>query len=736
MASCRVRVVAKLRPLLPQEGTKTCLSTSPDYESGKQLIHLNALSQTLSFSLDSVYEQETNLSQFYSSEIKPMVLNAVKNSTACSVFAYGVTGSGKTHTMHGSASEAGVIPRAVHDVFANLKPKQRVLVSYLEIYQEKVYDLLVEQNVAIVSSSSIVVGMSEKERDKRPELPLRDDGSGNVVVADLTHKSLQFKEEFAMLFEKAQKFRKVAGTKCNAQSSRSHAVLELQVVPSGGKVVLVDLAGCEDNRKTGNVGIRLAESSAINISLFTLGKVIHSLQEPEKTMRIPYRDSKLTRLLQDSLGGTAQTLMIATLSPSPLYCQGTLHVLQYAAKTRSIENHIQQVQNNMSGRLLEERKEKTREEELRQWREKHGGGKSSAAAGPSNTGVSLAGSLKRPLQESNSAVVASSAPASKMAKTALGAPKQSVSSKEKDLLFSPRVAKVAKAAGVDAGRFETLERKVDSLMMAIGCKSMPKSVMDKAKELAEMVKREQSIEEQVRQLLMGARTAKDAQKYRRAFDLYRKASELCPGMDKIKAKMSRCLELAQEQEEKQLEMEDALYEPKEDENDVSFRIADDAQIVAEDDDGEDDDETNLLDKKRKTKTKKRSQGTKKRNSSLSSDGSGRSSDCSMHNESAENEKLDLPRISYAEMSEDQIASAELSFLEALKSAENEKELRKFKGIAKVRAERIMLHREKFVSVRQDFAAYGIMSGKQLQTFLEETLPQFCPAASSILANTM
>lgn len=200
-------------------------------------------------------------------------------------------------------------------------------ISYLEIYREKVYDLLTS-NPAI------------------QDLSIREDTNHNIVIPGLAQVPVRTLEEFDRLWERGVRNRRTAATRLNAHSSRSHACLTIGVPSSGGtgstKLHLIDLAGSEDNRRTANVGDRLAESGAINRSLFVLSQVVDALNTGNP--RIPYRDSKLTRLLQDSLGGRALALMIANVAPSEASSYETLRTLTFAANARKVENNIAKVE--------------------------------------------------------------------------------------------------------------------------------------------------------------------------------------------------------------------------------------------------------------------------------------------------------------------------------------------------------------------------------------------------------
>lgn len=256
-----------------------------------------------------------------------------------------------------------MIPLSVKRLFQLLPDGAHLQLSFLEIYNEKVYDLLVAQ-------PSCSKGLTD--------LVIREDAHKNILVPNMTKVELTNVDDFERWWSLGRKNRTTAATKLNATSSRSHSILILQAtarecgqakgtqkgpfVPS--KLHLIDLAGSEDNRRTNNKGVRMLESSNINRSLFVLGKVVDALNvgagrdradeaapgrlsdgirpsSSGSTIRIPYRDSKLTRLLQDSLGGRAIAVMIVAVSPLKDHFLETFNTLTFAAKSKQISNQIQ-----------------------------------------------------------------------------------------------------------------------------------------------------------------------------------------------------------------------------------------------------------------------------------------------------------------------------------------------------------------------------------------------------------
>lgn len=264
----------------------------------------------------------------------------------CTILAYGQTGSGKTFTM-GTAHEAnggsvgeeeeGIIPRACADLFAQIAARcdgnARVELSYLEIYNEEIRDLMVETDGSVGGAAR--------------ELKIRETLNGEVYVSGLSSRPVQSSQEIGAFMEAASQRRVVASTRMNAVSSRSHAICVLRIkgvledsTKFEAKLTLVDLAGSERFKKTGATGGRRQEGININKGLFVLGQVVSALSEqrPKYKRKPPYRDSKLTRLLQDSLGGNSRTIMVACVSPADFNVDETINTLRYATSARNIKN--------------------------------------------------------------------------------------------------------------------------------------------------------------------------------------------------------------------------------------------------------------------------------------------------------------------------------------------------------------------------------------------------------------
>ena len=289
------------------------------------------------FTFDAAYDQQSKQKDLYEETFAPLV-NSVLEGFNGTIFAYGQTGSGKTFTMEGFKNDLemeGVIPRSFRHIFdriSNAPEDERYLVraSYLEIYQEEIRDLLAKDHMT-----------------KRLELRERPDCG--VYVKDLSPFVCKSRSEIEHVMTVGNANRTVGATNMNEHSSRSHAIFLVTVERSRpdkdsgeshicvGKLNLVDLAGSERQAKTGATGERLKEANKINLSLSALGNVISALVDGHSS-HIPYRDSKLTRLLQDSLGGNAKTIMVANIGPSKFNYDETLTTLRYANRAKNIKN--------------------------------------------------------------------------------------------------------------------------------------------------------------------------------------------------------------------------------------------------------------------------------------------------------------------------------------------------------------------------------------------------------------
>mmetsp|Transcript_57896 Transcript_57896/g.154705 ORF Transcript_57896/g.154705 Transcript_57896/m.154705 type:complete len:601 (+) Transcript_57896:22-1824(+) len=307
-----VSVCARVRPFLKEEKVSdSCLEA--DAEDRRRLVVYDTRHKGIDreYELDTVYPAAATTSTIFNEQVAHFLPNVLSGGY-CTVFAHGATGSGKTYTMQGSTVEGGLVELSVRALFKAVADRGgdcaiKLKLSFFEILQERVYDLL-----------------SAKPRsDEAAEgLTMRDDASGNVVIAGLTERDAPSADEVMRLWRAALPRRSVGRTALNEESSRSHSCLQIAVEPQckgprkapGGRLFLVDLAGCEDNRKTDNGKDRMQESVAINSSHLALGKVLLALKKGSG--HVPYRESKLTRLLKRALDGKNRTFMLLTLSPS------------------------------------------------------------------------------------------------------------------------------------------------------------------------------------------------------------------------------------------------------------------------------------------------------------------------------------------------------------------------------------------------------------------------------------
>jgi len=248
------------------------------------------------------------------------------------MFAYGQTGAGKTFTMYGAPGQEGTAPRTIGEIFRVVEENQdrfnfTVMGSMLELYRNDLVDLLDKAN--------------SKAQKK---LNIRQDKTGAVNVENLLEETCDSAEELSALLDRGNGQRTVAATLMNSESSRSHLVLIIRIVSVNkntqaqlkGKILIVDLAGSERLKKSGVQGDMAKEAIEINKSLTALGNVIQSLTQREH--KAPYRDHKLTQLMQDALGGTAKTLMFVNCSPASSNADETINSLRWAARTKNVTN--------------------------------------------------------------------------------------------------------------------------------------------------------------------------------------------------------------------------------------------------------------------------------------------------------------------------------------------------------------------------------------------------------------
>ena len=358
-----MRVAIRIRPALSREiekdlpfrsivitskENKTCslveyIGAELD-EAGRQKewIQSPQMFQLHRFTFDEVFDIDSSQEEVYSLTAKPAVLSVLEgyNST---IFAYGQTGTGKTFTMEGFTydnmdSKRGIIPRTIEDIFqyiesnSNRDTKFIIRAAYLQIYNEMISDLL-------------------KPNSTNKNLNIREDKKKGLYVEHLSEWAVRGPNDIYALLERGASCRAIANTNMNDVSSRSHAVFMIIVeqmisdsdlngkqIIKVGRLNLVDLAGSERTRVTGATGKQLEESKKINKSLSALGNVINALTDPKGRTHIPYRDSKLTRLLENSLGGNCKTTMIATISPAQCSFNESLSTLNFAKRAKNIKN--------------------------------------------------------------------------------------------------------------------------------------------------------------------------------------------------------------------------------------------------------------------------------------------------------------------------------------------------------------------------------------------------------------
>lgn len=287
------------------------------------------------FSFDGVFDYTSDQEQIYELCAFSLVESVFEGYNA-TIFAYGQTGSGKTYSMMGmddSESLKGIIPRSFEHIMKLISSCSEnknfmITASFLEIYNEDIHDLLIKPG---------------------SKCELRETPDKGFFVKDLTQTVVNSVAELLRLLAMGNKHRVIGETKMNDKSSRSHTIFNIRVESSldldpnvkpkisVGKMNLVDLAGSERQNKTQSTDQRFKEAVKINLSLSALGNVISALADG-KFAHIPYRDSKLTKLLQDSLGGNSKTIMLANINPNPANYEETLGTLRYASRTKMIKN--------------------------------------------------------------------------------------------------------------------------------------------------------------------------------------------------------------------------------------------------------------------------------------------------------------------------------------------------------------------------------------------------------------
>ncbi|XP_006624773.1 kinesin-like protein Klp61F isoform X2 [Apis dorsata] len=340
----QIQVFVRIRPINNSEKNDKCTNILEIPNDKEVIIHERPYDKiSKKFKFNSVFGPSAKQINVYNVVVNPL-LEQVLAGYNCTVFAYGQTGTGKTFTMEGinkepslywhSDSSAGMIPRSLSHLFDKLQALETqeytVRVSFLELYNEDIFDLLSNNHDA-------------------SKLRLYEDASkkGAVIVHGLEEVTIHNTSEVYKILKKGSDKRQTAATFMNTQSSRSHTIFSITVhmkestidgeeILKTGKLNLVDLAGSENVGRSGSVDKRAREAGNINQSLLTLGRVITALVE--RAPHIPYRESKLTRLLQESLGGRTKTSIIATVSPANINLEETLSTLDYAHRAKNITN--------------------------------------------------------------------------------------------------------------------------------------------------------------------------------------------------------------------------------------------------------------------------------------------------------------------------------------------------------------------------------------------------------------
>uniref|UniRef100_A0A8D3D1H2 Kinesin family member 21A n=1 Tax=Scophthalmus maximus TaxID=52904 RepID=A0A8D3D1H2_SCOMX len=367
-----------IRPQLAREKIEGCHICTYVMPGEPQVI----LGKDKAFTYDYMFDMDSQQDAIYTSCTEKLIDGCLEGYNA-TVFAYGQTGSGKTYTMgtgfdvNISEEELGIIPRAVHHLFKGIEerrqaaqeqgrpvPEFKINAQFLELYNEEVLDLF----------------DSTRDMKQKSHIKIHEDATGGIYTVGVTTRTVSSEAEMMQCLKLGALSRTTASTQMNVQSSRSHAIFTIHLcqvrvcasdnvsatdnkVSNGNseldeyetltaKFHFVDLAGSERLKRTGATGDRAKEGISINCGLLALGNVISALGDRSKrSSHVPYRDSKLTRLLQDSLGGNSQTVMIACISPSDRDFMETLNTLKYANRARNIKNKVMVNQDKASQQI-------------------------------------------------------------------------------------------------------------------------------------------------------------------------------------------------------------------------------------------------------------------------------------------------------------------------------------------------------------------------------------------------
>uniref|UniRef100_A0A3B5A5C5 Kinesin family member 21A n=1 Tax=Stegastes partitus TaxID=144197 RepID=A0A3B5A5C5_9TELE len=365
----------RIRPQLAREKIEGCHICTYVMPGEPQVI----LGKDKAFTYDYMFDMDSQQDAIYSTCTEKLIEGCFEGYNA-TVFAYGQTGSGKTYTMGTGFDvnivdeELGIIPRAVHHLFKGIEerrqaaqeqgrpvPEFKINAQFLELYNEEVLDLF----------------DSTRDMKQKSHIKIHEDATGGIYTVGVTTRTVSSEAEMMQCLKLGALSRTTASTQMNVQSSRSHAIFTIHLcqvrvcqedetdnrVSNGNsemdeyetltaKFHFVDLAGSERLKRTGATGDRAKEGISINCGLLALGNVISALGDRSKrASHVPYRDSKLTRLLQDSLGGNSQTVMIACISPSDRDFMETLNTLKYANRARNIKNKVMVNQDKASQQI-------------------------------------------------------------------------------------------------------------------------------------------------------------------------------------------------------------------------------------------------------------------------------------------------------------------------------------------------------------------------------------------------
>ncbi|XP_041367345.1 kinesin-like protein KIF21A isoform X2 [Gigantopelta aegis] len=393
-----VRVAVRIRPQNARERIDMCQICTKVVPGEQQMV----LGKDKAFTFDYLFDVKSSQEAIYNTSVRQLIDGCFEGFNA-TVFAYGQTGSGKTYSMGTgfdmdiSPEEIGIIPRAVDHLFSGIEdlrqtafenneppPEFKVNCQFMELYNEEILDLLDTTR-------------DPESRGRKSHIKIHEDANGGIYVVGVTTRHVSCLEDTMQCLKIGALSRATASTNMNVQSSRSHAIFTLhikqnrmvkeqalledgketdstQTIPEfetlTAKFHFVDLAGSERLKRTGATGDRAKEGISINCGLLALGNVISALGDKlKKGSHVPYRDSKLTRLLQDSLGGNSRTLMIACISPTDRDFMETLNALKYANRARNIKNKIVANQDKASKQMAALRAEIiTLQQELDEYR--------------------------------------------------------------------------------------------------------------------------------------------------------------------------------------------------------------------------------------------------------------------------------------------------------------------------------------------------------------------------------